>query len=108
MWLGKHSSQDEKGAAGILAKNIVTGSGERPTHCRVVQGKEPDHFISLFKGEMVIKFGGVASGFKNVDEEEQEDENGPALFHVKGTSVRPARIKLSGPALVQLSSADSY
>lgn len=32
---------------------------------RVVQNKEPDHFLLIFKGKMVVHAGGRASGFKN-------------------------------------------
>ena len=32
---------------------------------RVVQSKEPDHFLLVFKGRMVVHSGGRASSFKN-------------------------------------------
>ncbi len=52
---------------------------------RVVEGKEPNHFLRLFKGKMVIHTGGVASGFKN----KKEAATGPsdiALYHIRGTN----------------------
>jgi len=107
-WLGKHSTQDEKGAAGILTKDIVAGSGDKPTHCRVVQGKEPDHFLNLFKGEIVIKFGGVASGFKNVDEEDELVSDAAQLYHIKGTSATNTRAVQVPLKTSSLNSADAF
>jgi hypothetical protein len=46
---------------------------------RVVQGKEPVHFRSLFKGAMLIHEGGKASGFKNSTEEDKYDDDGVSL-----------------------------
>jgi advillin len=60
--------------------------GDRPVQRRVVQGKEPLHFRQLFKGKMVIHQGGKASGFKNTKEQDNYDEDGVSLFHVKGTN----------------------
>jgi len=107
-WLGKHSTQDEKGAAGILTKDVKASSGEKPTHCRVIQGKEPDHFLGLFKGELVVKFGGVASGFKNVNEENQLDTTEYQLFHVKGSSSSNTRVVQVPLKTSSLNSADAF
>ena len=43
---------------------------------RVVQGKEPLHFVRLFRGQMVVQAGGKASGFKNTAEVDTYDEDG--------------------------------
>jgi len=45
----------------------------------VVQGKEPVHFRSLFKGAMLIHEGGKASGFKNSTEVDTYDADGVSL-----------------------------
>jgi hypothetical protein len=53
-WLGHHSSQDEQGAAAIGAVELdkkINGVG---TIIRVVQDKEPVHFMAMFHGQMVI------------------------------------------------------
>lgn len=60
--------------------------GGSATQVRVVQGKEPSHFRSLFKGHMVIHAGGKASGFRNRDDGDSYDTDGVSLFHVKGTN----------------------
>jgi len=84
-WLGRESSQDEKGAAALLTKALDDELQDRPVQCRVVQGKEPTHFRQLFKGKMVIHAGGKASGFKNTKETDNYDEDGVSLYHVKGS-----------------------
>ena len=53
-WLGHHSSQDEQGAAAIGAIELdkkINGVG---TIIRVVQDKEPLHFMAMFHGHMII------------------------------------------------------
>ena len=53
---------------------------------RVVQNKEPDHFLLVFKGKMVVHSGGRASGFKNRVDQDSYDVDGTRLFHVRGTN----------------------
>ena len=41
------------GAAALAVKDVAGDAN----HCRVIQGKEPPHFVNLFKGKMVIRNG---------------------------------------------------
>jgi hypothetical protein len=53
-WLGHYSSQDEQGAAALGAIELdkkINGTG---TIIRVVQDKEPLHFMAMFHGHMII------------------------------------------------------
>jgi hypothetical protein len=84
-WQGDESSQDEKGASALLAKELDDSLGDRPMQVRVTQGKEPAHFRQLFQGSMIVHKGGKASGFKNRSEGDSIDTDGVALFHVRGT-----------------------
>ncbi len=52
---------------------------------RVVQNKEPDHFLLVFRGKMVVHAGGRATGFKNRSDGDSYDVDGTRLFHVRGT-----------------------
>jgi hypothetical protein len=85
-WQGRESSQDEKGASALLAKELDDSMGGRPVQVRVVQGKEPAHFRSIFRGRMIVHSGGHASGFKNREDKDSYDADGVGLFHVKGTN----------------------
>jgi hypothetical protein len=90
-WQGRESSQDEKAASALLAKEVDDTLGGCATQVRVTQGKEPEHFCALFQGRMVVRSGGKASGFKNVDAADVYDEDGVCLYHVRGTSERNVR-----------------
>lgn len=85
-WQGLDSSQDEKGASALLATALDDQYGGAPVQVRVVQNKEPDHFLNLFKGKFIIHKGGRASGFKNSEQKDEYDTDGISLFHVRGTS----------------------
>jgi hypothetical protein len=53
-WLGHHSSQDEQAAAAVCAVELdkkINGVG---TIIRVVQDKEPSHFMAMFQGQMTV------------------------------------------------------
>ena len=85
-WQGNDSSQDEKGASALLATQLDDEYGGAPVQVRVVQNKEPDHFLTLFKGKFIIRRGGKASGFKNSEQKDEQALGDVALFHIKGTS----------------------
>ena len=74
-WQGSKTSTDEKGASAIHAARIdneelggkaiqvvIISLGKRPIiqiiKVRMVQGKEPRHFIKMFGGSMVV-FSGI-------------------------------------------------
>jgi hypothetical protein len=84
-WQGLDSSQDEKGASALLATQLDDQYGGAPVQVRVVQNKEPEHFLGLFKGKFIIHRGGHASGFKN-STEKTSTAAANRLFHVKGTT----------------------
>ncbi|KAK3260030.1 hypothetical protein CYMTET_30995, partial [Cymbomonas tetramitiformis] len=47
-WQGRDSSQDEKAASAMLSTS-VQAKESTPVQVRVTQGKEPSHFLQLFK-----------------------------------------------------------
>ncbi|XP_037091154.1 advillin-like [Pollicipes pollicipes] len=83
-WLGAYSSQDERGTAALKAVELDDKLGGRPVQVRVVQGKEPPHFMAMFSGRLVIYAGGKASAF---DGPAAEDHllGDTYLLHVRGT-----------------------
>ncbi|CAF1325577.1 unnamed protein product [Rotaria sordida] len=87
-WLGHHSSQDEQGAAAIGAVELdkkINGTG---TIIRVVQDKEPLHFMAMFHGHMIIFKHGKRSGFRNLQyyDENTSENNDTYLLQVRGLS----------------------
>ncbi|XP_045178411.2 villin-1-like isoform X2 [Mercenaria mercenaria] len=59
-WQGLKSSTDEKGTSALKAVELDDKLGGAAVQVRVVQGKEPNHFMSMFDGKMIIFSGGHA------------------------------------------------
>ncbi|ROK23376.1 Advillin [Anabarilius grahami] len=79
MWQGRHATQDEVTACAYQAVNLDNKYNGAPTQVRVVMGKEPRHFLAIFKGRLVIFEGGTGRpGVVNPDP-------GARLFQVRGT-----------------------
>ncbi|XP_063631112.1 gelsolin-like isoform X2 [Cydia splendana] len=81
-WLGRESSQDEKGAAAILSVNLDEArfNGAAIQH-REVQGYESQVFLDYFKPMIRYLDGGHASGFSKVTTNEGSERR---LFQIKG------------------------
>jgi hypothetical protein len=107
-WLGLGSSSDEKGAAALLTKQMDDALGGAATQVRVVMGKEPLHFIVLFKGKMVVHSGGKASSFRNRQDADSYDTDGISLFHVRGTDEYDTRAVQVAETSKSLNSGDCF
>ena len=81
-WLGAESSTDERGTAAIKAVELDDYFGGAPTQYREVQYHESERFRKLWESYGGVRFmeGGVASGFRKVEEEEGQY----TLYQVKG------------------------
>ncbi|CAN4123769.1 unnamed protein product [Withania somnifera] len=86
-WLGEDTSQDEAGAAAIKTVELDAALGGRAVQYREVQGHETEKFLSYFKPCIIPLKGGIASGFKHVEEEEYKTClyvcQGKHVVHVK-------------------------
>ncbi|KAK8635439.1 hypothetical protein V6N13_004176 [Hibiscus sabdariffa] len=86
-WLGKDTSQDEAGVAAVKTVELDAALGGRAVQYREVQGHETEKFLSYFKPCIIPQEGGVASGFKHVQEEEHKIRlfvcRGKHVVHVK-------------------------
>uniref|UniRef100_A0A2D4MNQ7 HP domain-containing protein n=2 Tax=Micrurus TaxID=8634 RepID=A0A2D4MNQ7_9SAUR len=79
MWQGRHASVDETTACAINAVELDKKYGDEPVQIRVTMGKEPRHFLAIFKGNLIIYEGGIRHGQKT------EPEPAVQLFQVRGT-----------------------
>uniref|UniRef100_A0A670IUY4 Villin like n=1 Tax=Podarcis muralis TaxID=64176 RepID=A0A670IUY4_PODMU len=79
MWLGRHASADEITACAFNAVELDKKYGDEPVQVRVTMGKEPRHFLSIFKGKLIIYEGGTSRAQKS------EPEPAVRLFQVRGT-----------------------
>ncbi|TDG97328.1 hypothetical protein EPR50_G00224870 [Perca flavescens] len=80
MWQGRHATKDEITACAYQAVNIDNKYNGAPVQVRVVMGKEPRHFLAIFKGKLVIFEGGT--GRPGV----VAPDGGARLFQVRGTN----------------------
>ncbi|XP_062058075.1 advillin [Lepus europaeus] len=60
IWQGRHASQDELAASAYQAVEVDRQFGGAPVQVRVSMGKEPRHFMAMFKGKLVIFEGGTS------------------------------------------------
>ncbi|KAF8733142.1 hypothetical protein HU200_015515 [Digitaria exilis] len=88
-WIGKDTSQDEAGTAAILTVELDAALGGRAVQYREIQGNETEKFLSYFRPCIMPQPGGVASGFKHVEVNDQDHEtrlyvcHGKHVVHVK-------------------------
>nr|ANR02564.1 gelsolin [Peripatoides novaezealandiae] len=84
-WQGLESTQDERASSAIWAVKLDDELLGRAIQVRIVQGRETEHFLKIFKGKLIIFTGGKASGFKNLKDHDTYDVDGTRMFHVCGT-----------------------
>uniref|UniRef100_A0A8C8SR12 Villin like n=1 Tax=Pelusios castaneus TaxID=367368 RepID=A0A8C8SR12_9SAUR len=79
MWQGRHASVDEITACAFNAVELDKQYGNEPVQVRVTMGKEPQHFLAIFKGNLIIYEGGTSRA------QSKEPEPAIRLFQVRGT-----------------------
>ena len=84
-WLGSKSTPDEQGSAAALTTQMDDHLKGLPTQYRETEGFESKKFQSYFPSGILIKEGGVASGFAHVETNNYSDIR--RLLHVKGQSL---------------------
>lgn len=77
-WLGDNAAVDERGAVAMRTVEKDTALGGAAVQVRVIQGKEPAHFLAMFGGKMIVFNGGVASSF---DGKYNDTTASSPLFH---------------------------
>ncbi|KAN0029376.1 hypothetical protein ACTFIV_011267 [Dictyostelium citrinum] len=98
-WQGKNSSINEKGTSALLTVELDDSLKGMAKEVRVVQNKEPKHFLSVFKGRFIIHQGKdpLSKNYKP-----PLNPNEPILYHVRGTTdfnTRAIQSKLSTQTL---------
>ena len=103
-WHGRLCSADERGSAALLVRTMDDDDyGGNARQERVVQNNEPEDFLALFAGRMVVRDGGLSKSG-----EDTRDLDGVSLFHVKGQSARTVRaVQVAEDASV-LNSGDCF
>jgi len=107
-WQGRNSSQDEKGTSALLTKQLFDELGGQAVQVRVVMNKEPNHFLALFKGKMVVHSGGKAGAFKNRQEADTAQASETALYHIRGTNAHNTHAVQVPAEAASLNSGDCF
>ncbi|CAL8312792.1 unnamed protein product [Merluccius merluccius] len=80
MWQGRHATRDEITACAYQAVNVDNQVNGAAVQVRVVMGKEPRHFLAIFKGKLIIFEGGTGRpGVVNPSQDAR-------LFQVRGSN----------------------
>ncbi|XP_068702988.1 gelsolin, cytoplasmic-like isoform X2 [Montipora foliosa] len=107
-WQGQKSSIEERAAAAILADQMDKKLGGIATQVRVVQNKEPEHFLRMFRGRFIILEGGKGVGFQAGSENDTYDSEGKRMFHVRGSSDMNAKAIQVPRRAASLNSGDIF
>lgn len=85
----------------MLSTKLDDSLDGRPVQQRVVQGHEPEHFLRMLKGKMIVKRGGRSKGAETLSE--AEEQGGTVhLYKVRGTNewnVRCIQVDLTATSL---------
>lgn len=76
-----------------MAVALDTKIGGRAVQVRVIQSKEPDHFLAIFGYKIIIYTGGRASSFESQQGEKSEELGDTYLLHVRGSGVNSQNIR---------------
>ncbi|XP_026724506.1 gelsolin, cytoplasmic-like [Trichoplusia ni] len=87
LWIGTDASNDDKQAGLELVNQLEDELEGGVTLVKVPQGKEPKHFLSIFKGQLSILFGGSDTDYKPVNSRGTYEEDSVRLFRVEGTEL---------------------
>eukprot|EP01132_Coremiostelium_polycephalum_P001564 gene1564-1983_t len=94
-WQGRNSSINEKGTSALLTIELDDQLQGMAKEVRVVQNKEPKHFLTIFKGKFIVHSGKdpLSKNYKA-----PSSTKDPLLYHVRGTTdfnTRVIQCKLS-------------
>ncbi|CAK1591699.1 unnamed protein product [Parnassius mnemosyne] len=87
VWMGTDAEPTDKQAGLDLASQIEQESEAGVTVVKVPQGKEPKHFLSIFKGNLAIFYGSKDNNYKEENSKKSFDDDGIRLFRVEGTEL---------------------
>lgn len=107
-WQGAKSSIDERAASAMLADQMDKKLGGIATQVRVVQNKEPEHFLRMFRGRFIILEGGKGAGYRAGSEDDTYDSEGKRMFHVRGSSDMNAKAMQVPRRAASLNSGDMF
>lgn len=102
-WQGQSATKDEITASAFFATQLDDKHDGRPVQCRVVQGKEPKHMLSIFGRPLIITSGGYdKKAGKNVG------VSSTALYQVRSTAIGGTKLIQVQTSASSLNSNDAF
>eukprot|EP00727_Mastigamoeba_balamuthi_P007848 m51a1_g3684 hypothetical protein (920) ;mRNA; r:324474-327923 len=109
-WQGRDSTINEKGTSAFLtagkAAEIKGGDKVEPLQIRIVQYKETEHFLKVFRGRYVIHAGKLANYSK--ESSALYDVRGDSLLHCRAVETQNAQRRAHPQAVGSLHSFHSF
>jgi hypothetical protein len=99
-WQGRGSSVNARGYSAMLAAELAKQTSRDCIQVRVVQNKEPEHFLSHFEGFYCVRTG-KRHGWK-------KRQTHPTLYHVRGLNGIMAHAVQVRPHATSLCSSDVF
>lgn len=99
-WQGRGSSVNARGYCAMLAAELAKNISRDCIQVRVVQNKEPEHFLSHFEGKYIVRTG-KRHGWKKRQEH-------PSLYQIRGSNAITVHAIQVRPHATSLSSCDAY
>eukprot|EP00029_Vermamoeba_vermiformis_P005779 TRINITY_DN209_c0_g1_i3.p1 TRINITY_DN209_c0_g1~~TRINITY_DN209_c0_g1_i3.p1 ORF type:complete len:597 (-),score=204.42 TRINITY_DN209_c0_g1_i3:2225-4015(-) len=99
-WQGRDSTQDDKGAGSLLSSEYANKFGRSASQIRVIQNKEPDHFLSHFEGTFILRKGSRDDWATN--------KPSKVLFQLRGTNEVNTRAIQVEAVATSLNSNDAF
>ncbi|XP_045783494.1 gelsolin-like [Maniola jurtina] len=87
LWIGNTADDESKEAGFKLVGEIEEELEGNVTIVKIPQGKETKHFLSIFKGILVILCGSKDEEYKAQNFKKSYDDDGVRLFKVEGTKL---------------------
>ncbi|KAL0858598.1 hypothetical protein ABMA27_012435 [Loxostege sticticalis] len=84
-WIGSKANADDKAAARELASELEAEIEGNVDVVKIPQGKETKHFLSIFKGGLIILFGSKDNEYKPENSRDSYDDDNIRMFRVEGT-----------------------
>eukprot|EP01052_Picozoa_sp_SAG31_P016736 SAG31_NODE_1120_length_9805_cov_8.220173_6_plen_1010_part_00 len=109
-WQGKESSPDQRKSMDFLAAALAADhdGGNISMHVFVEHGQEPEHFIQLFGGKLVIHKTGKGSSYVSKSTDEVYASENISLFHICGNTRKKSRALQVDENACALNSGDSF
>jgi hypothetical protein len=98
-WTGRDASEAAQTAAAGLATEMDAALGGKGVLSRLTQGREPDHFLAIFNGRLLVHLGSMATPV---------DGKSTRLYHVFGTSALNTRANQVPATVSSINSFDTF